>query len=76
MHGPHALESTTPPTASKSPLMPSRSMVALMSSDLHVSAFVLHKRITYPGVIMNGVTETSPLALACRAIEATRAMSS
>lgn len=63
--------------------MPSRSIVALISSDLRT---VTRRQLdvqqdssedtTHPGVIMKGVAVLSPAAEACRAIEATLAMSS
>src|SRR5690348_11457965 len=62
MHGPHALASTVPPIASKSPNNPSRSIVASTCSE--------------PGVINSWVLARNPLADAWRAIDAARVMSS
>ena len=62
MHGPQALARTSPPMASRSARRPSRSMVARTCSE--------------PGVISSLVLALSPLAVAWRAIEAARVMSS
>jgi hypothetical protein len=62
MHGPQALASTVAPMASRSPSSPSRSMVARTCSE--------------PGVISSGVRTFRPFAVASRAIDAAREMSS
>src|SRR2546423_2313256 len=62
MHGPQALASTVAPIASRSASRPSRSMVARTRSE--------------PGVTSSGTLARRPLALACRAIDAARVMSS
>ena len=62
MHGPQALARTVAPIASRSASSPSRSIVARTCSE--------------PGVISSSHLAVSPAAAACRAIDATRVMSS